>query len=246
MNIIISPAKKININNDDIVNISMPSLLSKTYILYEKLKSLQYEDLKKILNCSDNIAKLNFERYKYMNLERNLSPAIISYEGIQYKYMSPNSFTYDEFEFANNHLKILSGFYGILKPLDGITPYRLEMQSKFNVDKYENLYDFWDDSIYKELTKDSNIILNLASKEYSKCIEKYVTDNDTFISCTFGSLKDNKIKVKATEAKMARGLMVRYICSNSIEDIDDIKGFSDMNFTYSSDLSTNNNFVFLR
>ena len=139
MNIIISPAKKININNDDIVNISMPSLLSKTYILYEKLKSLQYEDLKKILNCSDNIAKLNFERYKYMNLERNLSPAIISYEGIQYKYMSPNSFTYDEFEFANNHLKILSGFYGILKPLDGITPYRLEMQSKFNVDKYENL-----------------------------------------------------------------------------------------------------------
>ena len=240
MNIIISPAKKMNVNNDDLVNEYKPVFMDKTNILYDKLKSLSYDELKKLLACNDDIAELNYDRYKYMNLDKNLSPAILTYEGIQYKYMSPDSFSEEEFNYIKSHLKILSGFYGVV-------PYRLEMQAKLKVEDSKNLYEFWGDSLYKELRKESNVILNLASKEYSKCIEKYLSDDDVFITCIFGELKeDGKIKVKATEAKMARGLMVRYMASNNITDIEDIKKFADLSFKYSAEHSTDKEFVFIK
>lgn len=246
MNIIISPAKKMNICNDDIVHKSIPCMLEKTNIIYDLLKNLSYDELKKLLSCNDEIAELNFDRYKTMDLSSNLTPALLAYDGIQYKYMSPNSFSFDEFEYVNNHLKIISGFYGVLSPLDGVVPYRLEMQAKLKVNNHKNLYDFWGDSIYKEITKNDNVILNLASKEYSKTIEKHLKENDRFITCIFGSLKDSKIKVKATEAKMARGLMTRFLAKNSIENIEDIKNFSDLSFSYSEEYSSKSEFVFLK
>lgn len=246
MNIIISPAKKMNICNDDIVSKSMPPLIQKTSLLYENLKSYSYENLKKLLNCNDKLVLLNFERYQNMNLSSNLTPAILAYEGLQYKYMSPNSFSDNEFKHASKHLKILSGFYGVLSPFDGVTPYRLEMQAKLKIKNHKDLYDFWGDSLYKEITRDSNIILNLASKEYSKVIEKYLNNNDTFITCIFATLKESKLIVKATEAKIARGLMVRYICENSIDNIEDIKNFSDVSFSFSEELSSVNEYVFLK
>ena len=246
MNIIISPAKKMNICNDDIVHKTLPHFMEETNKLHNSLKNLNYDDLKALLCCNDDIASLNFDRYSTMDLSSNLTPAILAYDGIQYKYMSPNSFTDNEFDYVNNHLKILSGFYGVLKPFDGVVPYRLEMQAKLKYENYKNLYDFWGDSLYKEVTKDSNVILNLASKEYSKAIEKYLTSDDRFVTCIFGTMNDSKIKFKATEAKMARGLMTRYLAQNNINDIEDVKNFSDLSFTYSEEHSTPNEFVFLK
>lgn len=246
MNIIISPAKKMNVCNDDLVPKSSPCSIEKTELLYNYLKALSYEDLKKLLCCNDDIASLNFNRYSTMDLSSNLTPAILAYDGIQYKYISPNSFTDEEFDYVNNHLKILSGFYGVLKPFDGVVPYRLEMQAKLKYKNYKNLYDFWGDSLYKEVTKDSNVILNLASKEYSKAIEKYLTPDDRLVTCIFGTMNNSKIKVKATEAKMARGLMTRYLAQNNINNIEDVKNFSDLSFTYSEEHSTPNEFVFLK
>lgn len=245
MKIIISPAKKMEICNDDILSESTPCFIEKTQILYEVLRNLSYEDLKLLLSCNDDIALLNFERYAHMNLKKNLTPAILSYNGIQYKYMAPNVFNNNEFDYLKRHLRILSGFYGILNPFDGVVLYRLEMQAKLKFDNYKNLYNFWGDSIYKELTKNDNIILNLASKEYSKTVEKYLTSKDLFITCIFGTLKDSKIKIKATEAKMARGLMVRYLAENQIENVEKIKNFSELNFSYSEEHSTEKEFVFL-
>ncbi|MCI6190632.1 MAG: peroxide stress protein YaaA [Clostridium sp.] len=245
MKIIISPAKKMEICNYDILSESTPCFIEKTQILYEVLRNLSYEDLKLLLSCNDDIALLNFERYAHMNLKKNLTPAILSYNGIQYKYMAPNVFNNNEFDYLKRHLRILSGFYGILNPFDGVVPYRLEMQAKLKFDNYKNLYNFWGDSIYKELTKNDNIILNLASKEYSKTVEKYLTSKDLFITCIFGTLKDSKIKIKATEAKMARGLMVRYLAENQIENVEKIKNFSELNFSYSEEYSTEKEFVFL-
>lgn len=245
MKIIISPAKKMEICNNDILSESIPCFIEKTQILYEVLRNLSYEDLKLLLSCNDDIALLNFERYAHMNLKKNLTPAILSYNGIQYKYMAPNVFNNNEFDYLKRHLRILSGFYGILNPFDGVVPYRLEMQAKLKFDNYKNLYNFWGDSIYKELTKNDNIILNLASKEYSKTVEKYLTSKDLFITCIFGTLKDSKIKIKATEAKMARGLMVRYLAENQIENVEKIKNFSELNFSYSEEHSTEKEFVFL-
>ncbi|WP_304683277.1 peroxide stress protein YaaA [uncultured Clostridium sp.] len=245
-NIIISPAKKMNINNDDIISESIPCFIEKTENLLNNLKNYKYDDLKKLLACNDEIAELNYSRYKNMNLYKNLSPAILSYEGIQYKYMSPDSFSNSEFDYISNHLKILSGFYGILNPLDGIVPYRLEMQAKLAIESNKNLYSFWGDSIYKELIKDTTTILNLASKEYSKTIEKYLTEDIKFITCIFGSLVDSKIKVKATEAKMARGIMIRYLAENNITDIEKVKDFKELEFSYSNEYSTPTEFVFLK
>ena len=160
--------------------------------------------------------------------------------------MSPDSFSNSEFDYISNHLKILSGFYGILNPLDGIVPYRLEMQAKLAIESNKNLYSFWGDSIYKELIKDTTTILNLASKEYSKTIEKYLTEDIKFITCIFGSLVDSKIKVKATEAKMARGIMIRYLAENNITDIEKVKDFKELEFSYSNEYSTPTEFVFLK
>ena len=245
-NIIISPAKKMYINNDDILSESMPRFMEKTETIYNTLKNYSYDDLKKLLSCNDEIAELNYSRYENMNLYSNLSPAILSYEGIQYKYMSPNSFNNSEFDYISKRLKILSGFYGILSPFDGIVPYRLEMQAKLAIEKHKNLYSFWGDSLYKELTKDTNIILNLASKEYSKIIEKYLSDDDIFVSCIFGSISGTKIKIKATEAKMARGLMVRFLAENNINDIEKVKEFNELGFNFSKEHSKPNEFVFLK
>ena len=246
MNIIISPAKKMNICNDDLVCKRNPLFLEKTISLHKTLQNFSYDDLKKLLCCNDDIAALNFDRFKEMDLYKNLTPSILAYDGIQYKYMSPNSFTDDEFNYIDNHLKILSGFYGVLRPFDGVVPYRLEMQAKLKGDNYKNLYDFWGDTLYKEITKETKVILNLASKEYSKAIEKYLSPEDKFVTCIFGSLKDDKIKVKATEAKMARGLMTRFLAKNSITDIEKVKDFSDLGFSYSKEHSKDNEFVFLK
>lgn len=245
MKIIISPAKKMNVDNDDFISRDIPVFMNKTEMLHKSLKSLSYDELKKVLACNDDIATLNYNRYKDMNLEHNLTPALFSYDGIQYKYMSPNSLSYDELEYLENHLRILSGLYGILKPYNGVVPYRIEMMAKFKTDYFKNLYDFWKDDLYNNLTRDDKVILNLASKEYSKCIEKYLNKDDTYITVIFGTLKDNKIKVKATEAKMARGLMVRYMAQNNIENIEDIKNFSDLGFKFSEEYSTEKEFVFL-
>lgn len=246
MNIIISPAKKMNVCNNDLSYKHYPTFMNKASALLENMQSFSYDELKQLLACNDAIANLNFERYKNMNLENNLTPAILAYEGIQYKYMSPNSFTNDNFEYVEKHLKILSGFYGILRPFDGVVPYRLEMQAKLKVNDHKNLYDFWGNSIYTELTKNDNTILNLASKEYSKVVEKYLTEDDRFITCIFGSFVNGKIKVKATEAKMARGLMTRFCAENNITYIDDVKDFSELGFKYSKEHSTPSEFVFLK
>lgn len=245
-NIIISPAKKMNICNDDIIYKNSPYFMDKTQVLLHTLKNFNYDELKKILDCNDAIAELNYTRYKYMDLYKNLTPAILAYEGIQYKYMSPNSFNDSEFDYISNNLKILSGFYGVLNPFDGVVPYRLEMQAKLQIDTDKNLYSFWGNTLYTEVTKDSNVILNLASKEYSKTIEKYLTEDVTFITCIFGTLVNSKIKVKATEAKMARGLMVRYLAENNITDINDVKKFNELDFSYSELHSTDTEFVFLK
>ena len=246
MNIIISPAKKMNICNDDLTYKTIPALINKTSIIYSTLKALSYDELKVILSCNSDIATLNYERYLDMDIMKNLTPAILAYEGIQYKYMAPNIFTTEQFKYVEKHLKILSGFYGILNAFDGVVPYRLEMQAKLKLQNSNNLYDFWGETIYNELIKTDNTILNLASKEYSKVIEKYLKPEDKYITCIFGSLKDSKIKVKATEAKMARGLMVRYMSEHNITDIEKIKNFSELSFSYSNSHSTTNKFVFLK
>ena len=139
------------------------------------LQGQSKEELQRLWGCNEKIAELNYERLRGMDLEKGVTPAVLAYEGIQYQYMAPRVFEAGEWEYVEEYVRILSGFYGILRPLDGVVPYRLEMQAKGNPEGKGNLYDFWKDAIYGKLREETDCIVNLASKEYSRCVEDWLT-----------------------------------------------------------------------
>lgn len=246
MRMIISPAKKMNEESDLLACQGLPVFLEDTRKLMHWVQELSFKEARKLWGCNEKIAELNFERFSHMNLERNLTPALISYEGIQYQYMAPAVFADPEWEYVQEHLRILSGFYGVLKPLDGVTPYRLEMQAKAKVDGTASLYEYWGKKLYQEVLDDSRIIINLASKEYSKCIENYLCPEDRLITCIFGEWKDGKVIQKGTQAKMARGEMVRFMAEHAVEEPKEMKKFHRQGYSYIQELSSEKEMVFLK
>ena len=149
-------------------------------------------------------------------------------------------------KYVQNHLRIISAFYGVLKPRDGVTPYRLEMQAKVGIGETKNLYEYWGELLYRSIIDDRRIIINLASKEYSKCIEKYLTPQDRYITIVFCELSGDKLVTKGTYAKMARGEMVRFIAENNIENPVEIQKFDRLGYSFRSDLSSDSEYVFER
>ena len=246
MRIIISPAKQMRVDTDVFTCGSLPVFMEKTEILMQWIRSLSYEDQKKLWACNDKIARQNAERFAHMDLRKSLTPAILSYDGIQYTYMAPAVFEDGQYEYVQEHLRILSGFYGVVKPLDGVVPYRLEMQAKAAVDGHKNLYDFWGDSLYREVLDDSRIIINLASKEYSKCIEKYLHPEDRYITCIFGEPDGDKIVQKGVYAKMARGEMVRFMAGIHAEKPEQMKDFNWSGYHFDNDRSSDHEYFFVR
>lgn len=245
MKIILSPAKKMRTDNDWLLPSETPIFIENTKRVLQWLQGKSYEELKALWKCNDSIAKQNFDRIQGMKLDRNTTPAVLAYEGIAYQYMAPAVFEEAHLKYVQDHLRILSAFYGVLKPMDGVVPYRLEMQAKADIDGCGNLYNFWEDSLYKEICDDS-VIINLASKEYSKCVEKYLQKDDRFITIDFCEESNGKLVTKGTYAKMARGEMVRFMAENNIEDPENIKKFDRLGYAFRDDLSDEKIFVFER
>ena len=158
-----------------------------------------------------------------MDLYHHLTPAVLAYKGIQYQYMAPGVFTDMELEYIQQHLRILSGFYGILRPFDGVTPYRLEMQANLSVGRFRNLYEFWGNAPAGSLTAETECIVNLASKEYSLCISQHLPEHYPYITVVFAEIQRGKLIEKGTMCKMARGEMVRYLAQNQVTDPEGIK-----------------------
>ena len=246
MRIIVSPAKKMHVDIDSLPWRDLPQFLPKTEELAGILQRMSYEELNKLWNCNDSITALNIQRLQNMDLHTYLTPAVLAYEGIQYQYMAPGVFTDQEFDYIQEHLRILSGFYGILKPFDGVTPYRLEMQAKLRVGEYKDLYAYWGDSLAKALLEGTDCIVNLASKEYSVCVTRYLPDSVRFITCVFGEEKDGKVIEKGTMCKMARGEMVRFMAENQITDPGKIKDFGRLGYRFDETLSDDKIFIFIR
>ena len=246
MKIIISPAKKMRVDNDTFVPLSKPAFLDKTEKIKEALTKMELPDLQKLWECNDEIAELNFNRLRNMNLERNLTPAVFAYDGLQYQHIAPNVLDEVALDYLQKNLKILSGFYGILRAFDGVVPYRLEMQARLACDGYKNLYAFWNSMLYDELTKDDGEVLNLASKEYSKAVEPFVKNGVRFVTCVFGTYVKGKLKVKATEAKMARGEMVRLCAENNVQSVDEVKVYNVRGYVFNEELSSESEFVFVK
>lgn len=246
MKIIVSPAKKMNVNSDLISHSGLPKFLDRTERLAEWLRSLTYQELKELWKCSDSIARQNFRRLQEMNLRGQLTPAVLSYEGIQYQYMAPAVFAEEELAYIQEHLRILSGFYGVLRPMDGVVPYRLEMQAQVRMEGYRDLYEFWGSSLYREAAGEDHVIVNLASREYAKCVERYLTEKDRMVTCVFAEKTEGKLRQKATFAKMARGEMVRYLAQRQAGRPEDLREFEGLGYRYSQADSTEETYVFLK
>lgn len=246
MKIILSPAKKMNVDTDSLAPVGLPAFLDETMKILDWLKSKSKAELKEIWKCNDKIMEQNMERLEHMDLYSRLTPAILAYEGIAFQYMAPAVFENGQIDYVQDHLRILSAFYGVLRPMDGVTPYRLEMQAKADIENAKNLYDYWGSRLYRAVRDESGIIINLASKEYAKCIEKYLSPEDKYLTITFCELSGDKLVTKGTYAKMARGEMVRYMAEKRIEDPVQIQEFDRLGYRYREDLSSESEYVFER
>lgn len=242
MIIILSPAKKMKESHDDFEVQGKPYFLKEAASLIEQLKEMNQAELKKVWNCSDALVKENQKRLDQFSLSDHLSLAVFTYVGLAYQHLASDVMTQEQLDYLQDHLRILSGLYGFLKPFDGICPYRLEMQAKLPT---FDLYSFWNSKIYDALTKETDCIINLASKEYSLVIEKYLTEKVKYITIDFCEKKGDKLIQKGTMAKMARGDMVRWMSENNIEKVEDIQKFA-LHYHFDKESSDQNHYVFIK
>ncbi len=242
---IISPAKNMRQVFLQGVTLSTPKYIQKAKKLVEILKEYNPWELESLLKINPNLGLKAFEDYQKWGRDKRKIAALLAYDGLQYKNIQPEDFTLEKFVFASKHLRILSGLYGLLKPTDGIYPYRLEMQTKLQVEE-KNLYGFWGDLLYRDLFQENLPVINLASKEYSKAIEAYLKPHDKFITIEFKICRGKKLKTIATSAKMARGQMVRYMIKNRLKDPEQLKNFSWDGYEFIPGLSYDNKYVFVQ
>ncbi|HWS44097.1 MAG TPA: peroxide stress protein YaaA [Pseudoflavonifractor sp.] len=246
MRIILSPAKKMNVDTDSLLPAALPLFLPQAEAVKARLQGMSGKELQALWRCNDAIAALNVERLRGMDLRKNLAPALLAYEGIQYRYMAPGVFEGGQLDYVGERVRILSGFYGLLHPFDGVTPYRLEMQAKLSIGKSRDLYAYWGDKLARQLCTETGFILNLASQEYSRAVQPHLRPGVRFLTCTFAQRKDGKVLEKGTLCKMARGEMVRWLAEETVTDPDEIKGFTRLGYAYCGELSGVDHYVFIK
>lgn len=244
MKIIIAPAKIMKIDRDSFPIQSKPQFLDKTRILERFLKSRSNEQLKDLWHASENVTKQSILQLENMNLDERLTPAILAFSGIQYQYMAPDLFTQPALDYIQKNLRILSGFYGMLRPFDGVCPYRLELNTKMVGFRDYSLYHFWGSDIAENLFQEDNIVIDLASKQYTRLVKPYLSQGRQLITVDFQELKNDKWKTVGVHAKMARGEMVRYIAEKQIKNPTDLQDFDDFEFQFEPDVSTKDHYVF--
>ena len=244
MKIIIAPAKIMKIDRDSFPIQSKPQFLEKTRILERFLKSRSNEQLKDLWHASENVTKQSILQLENMNLDERLTPAILAFSGIQYQYMAPDLFTQPALDYIQKNLRILSGFYGMLRPFDGVCPYRLELNTKMVGFRDYSLYHFWGSDIAENLFQEDNIVIDLASKQYTRLVKPYLSQGRQLITVDFQELKNGKWKTVGVHAKMARGEMVRYIAEKQIKNPTDLQDFNDFEFQFEPDVSTKDHYVF--
>ncbi|MFD0993064.1 peroxide stress protein YaaA [Tenacibaculum geojense] len=252
MKIIISPAKSLDFETKSPTSLhTQPRFLEHSEKLNKKLKTLSRKKLSDLMSISDDLADLNYERNQNWTTpftSENAKQAVYSFTGEVYRGLDATTIDESKIPLLQDKLRILSGLYGLLRPLDLIQPYRLEMGTKLKVGSADNLYKFWDtrlaESLNDEMT-DDELLVNLASNEYFKALPKKAL-KVPMITPVFKDFKNGQYKTIMTYAKKARGLMLRYIIDNDVETIEDLKGFNTDGYSFSEELSEKNNLVFTR
>lgn len=252
MKIVISPAKSLNFEKElPTTQFTQPSLLNESKKVHAVLKQQSPAELSQLMSISDKLADLNWQRNKAWKTPfnpTNSRPAVYAFDGEVYNGLDAYSIPMEKLDLLQDRLRILSGLYGVLKPLDLMQAYRLEMGTKLPIGESKNLYDFWKktvtDSLNKELKK-GELFVNLASNEYFSVVDTKALKVPV-ITPDFKDYKDGKLKMISFFAKKARGMMVRYIIDTNAETIDDLKGFNYEGYQFDANLSKGNNLVFTR
>lgn len=249
MLLLLSPAKTLDFDPTDIKKHTQPQFLEQSQTLIKTLKKYSSKKIQNLMGVSEKIADLNVTRYQDFSVPfdtANAKQAILAFKGDVYQGLSVEEFEEADLNFAQEHIGILSGLYGLLRPLDLMQAYRLEMGTKLKVNKYKNLYEFWDDSITKQInaTGVQNII-NLASHEYFKSVKKEALEGNLW-TVDFKENKNGKYKIVAFYAKKARGMMCNYVVKNRLEKPEDMKGFDMDDYQFNEELSSERHFVFTR
>ncbi|KEO75112.1 peroxide stress protein YaaA [Anditalea andensis] len=246
---LISPAKTLDLNTPEYTTSTTPVFQKDILELVGIMKKKSASSIKALMGVSDNLAELNEERFKSFEKEftpDNSKQALLAFKGDVYQQLSVDQYSEKEFEFAQEHVRILSGLYGLLRPLDLIQPYRLEMGIKLENKKGKNLYEFWGSKIAKALNDTgADTLVNLASQEYFKSIDQKSLQ-PKIITPNFKEYKDGKYKIVGIFAKKARGMMTNYIIENKIDLPDKLKIFNEEGYEYSEKLSTEDEYVFIR
>jgi hypothetical protein len=252
MLIVISPAKTLDFDTPAVIDkATQPRFLTRSERLISQLKHLSANDVASLMKLSDKLAGLNVARFQSWKTPfdaKNAKQAVLAFKGDVYTGLDADTLSHQGFEFAQTHLRILSGLYGVLKPLDYIQPYRLEMGTKFENDQGKDLYQFWGselrESIQAELD-DDGILINLASNEYFKAVEAKKL-KARIVTPVFKDQKNGQYKMISFYAKKARGLMTRYIIDNEITDVEQLKAFDTEGYYFSPEQSKKDEWVFLR
>ena len=254
MLIVISPAKTLDYETPAKTKVfTTPDYLDHSQQLIKRLRNLSSLDISELMKVSTKIADLNFDRYESWNKKftpQNAKQAVLAFKGDVYTGLDAETFKADDFKFAQNHLRVLSGLYGLLRPLDLMQPYRLEMGTRLDTEAGKNLYEFWGsditDGLNKQLKKiKSDTLINLASNEYFKSVKPKEL-NATIITPAFKEYKNGEYKMIGIYAKKARGLLSRYIIKNKLSDPEDLKLFNEEGYRFNKTLSKGNNWVFTR
>lgn len=249
---VISPAKSIKFDEEiQAKNLTVPSFRKESEALIAELRKIKVKDVSKLMDISDELGQLNFERYKTWkqpDLKNGAKPVSLVFKGDVYRGMNAADFSSADFDFAQKHLRILSGLHGLLRPLDVIFPYRLEMGTGLKTKAGKNLYEFWGDKITEKLNEDlgkDDVLINLASNEYFKVVHPKKL-KAKIIACEFKDFKNGKYISIMTFAKLARGYMARYIVKNKIEKPEKLKGFDSNDYSFNAKMSDEVNWVFTR
>lgn len=254
MLVVISPAKNLDYDTPAPTNsFTLPEMLGDSKTLIKHCRKLSPAKIGSLMKISDKLAGLNADRYASWQTPfdtENAKQALLAFNGDVYAGLDAGSFSQDDFDYAQQHLRILSGLYGVLRPLDLMQAYRLEMGTKLDTGKDKNLYQFWDERISQKLnqaieTQGDNVVVNLASNEYFKAVKPKVLNADVYTPI-FQDCKNGQYKVISFFAKKARGMMARYIIQNRLSDVSQLKQFDTAGYKFSSIKSTGNELVFTR
>ena len=245
MKIIIAPAKKMR-REEYVAPLHRPMFLKEAGELLSFLRSLSDSEKAKVWKVKGALLSSSLSSLSMLSLEDIGSPAIFSYDGIQYTYMSPSSFTDSMLEYAEKNLRIISGLYGLLRPLDGVGTYRLEMESPISIPGYGDLYSYWGGKIASSLMEDDRLLVNLASAEYSKAVLPYLPSTVTVVTPVFLDWEKGRYVSKGVYAKMERGEMVRFLAETGAETVEEIMKFSSRGYEFSRFLSDSNTLCFVR